>query len=136
MRLPTQKQTLDWVRERFPTRCDPDSRALKLGEEAGEVQGAVIKMGEGRKTLADLATETAQLVICAMALAESAGFDLNAAIEAEWERCGVRVWTNGAAEEPETSIRVEDLMAALEKSLAPFRDKSGGESTQRGGADG
>lgn len=83
--LPTQAQTLEWVRERWPDRTDPMWRALKLGEEAGEVQGAVVKMGQGRKTLADLATETAQLVICAMALAESAGFDLTSAIAAEWE---------------------------------------------------
>lgn len=86
--MPTQAQTLEWMRRRWPERTDPIWRALKLGEEAGEVQGAVIKMDEGRKTLADLSTETAQLVICAMALAESAGFDLEAAIATEWARCG------------------------------------------------
>jgi NTP pyrophosphatase (non-canonical NTP hydrolase) len=84
---PTQAQVLEWARQRWPERSDPLWRALKLGEEAGEVQGAVVKMAEGRKTLADLTTETAQLVICAMALAESAGFDLHSAITAEWERC-------------------------------------------------
>lgn len=83
---PTQAQTLEWVRERWPSRDTPMWRALKLGEEAGEVQGAVVKLSEGRKTLDDLAAETAQLVICAMALAESAGFDLQAEVRAEWER--------------------------------------------------
>lgn len=82
----TQAQTLEWVSERWPDRTDSMWRALKLGEEAGEVQGAVIKMAEGRKTLGDLAAETAQLVICAMALAESAGFDLQRSIAAEWAR--------------------------------------------------
>jgi len=86
--MPTQAQTLEWVRRQWPGHTDPRSRALKLGEEAGEVLGAVVKMDEGRKTLADLAMELAQLVICAMALAESAGIDLEQAIAAEWERVG------------------------------------------------
>jgi NTP pyrophosphatase (non-canonical NTP hydrolase) len=90
LEIPTQAQTLDWVKDLWPDKTDPSCRALKLGEEVGEVLGAVIKITEGRKTLVDLATETAQLVICAMALAESAGFDLRSAIAAEWERCGTR----------------------------------------------
>ena len=95
--MPTQAQTLEWVRERFPGRDDPERRALKLGEEAGEVLGAVIKIGEGRKTKDDLARELAQVVICAMALAESAEINLDSAIRAEWFVCGVRRWgaTNG-----------------------------------------
>ena len=48
--------------------------------------------GTGRKTGADLAQETAQLAICVMALAESAGFDLNAEIADEWERANHRIW--------------------------------------------
>lgn len=105
---PTQAQTLAWVRERWPDRTDPMWRALKLGEEAGEVQGAVVKMGEGRATLADLMTETAQLVICAMALAESAGFDLQLAIAAEWQRCGVRVWGCADGASPGDSVNERD----------------------------
>lgn len=84
---PTQADVFEWARDRWPDRVTPVWRALKLGEEAGEVQGAVVKMTEGRKSLDDLAQETAQLVICAMALAESAGFNLDAAVAAEWERC-------------------------------------------------
>lgn len=84
--MPDQAQTLAWVAERWPDRTALIWRAAKLGEEAGEVLGAVIKMDEGRKTLADLRMEVAQVVICAMALAESAGFDLFTAIADEYER--------------------------------------------------
>lgn len=89
---PTQADVLKWVEERWPSEVDPMWRALKLGEEAGEVQGAVIKMREGRESLSDLAIETAQLVLCAMALAESAGFDLLRETVAEWERRQTRGW--------------------------------------------
>lgn len=92
--VPTQAETLAWVRERWPDRCSPLHRVAKLCEEAGETIGAVIKMedGSGRKTEADVAQETAQTVICAMALAESVGFDLWAEVAAEYARCQVRVW--------------------------------------------
>lgn len=83
---PSQRDAFEYVRERWPWATDAQSRALKLGEEAGEVQGAVIKMGEGRKTIDDLRMELAQLVLCAMALAESAGFDLQEALGAEYQR--------------------------------------------------
>lgn len=84
---PTQADVLAWVRRRWPDRDTPLWRAAKAAEEAGEVIGAVVKMAEGRKTLADLAHETAQLVICAMALAESAGFELRQAVIEEWGLC-------------------------------------------------
>lgn len=83
--FPTQADTLAYVAERWPDRCTPIWRAAKLCEEAGEVMGAVIKMDEGRKTLADLRQETAQVVICAMALAQSAGFDIREAVSDEYE---------------------------------------------------
>jgi NTP pyrophosphatase (non-canonical NTP hydrolase) len=86
--FPTQAQALAWVRARWPERTAPIWRAAKLCEESGEVMGAVIKMGEGRKSLEDLRLESAQVVICAMALAESAGFDLWAAVADEWARLG------------------------------------------------
>lgn len=85
-RHPTQTDAYFFVHERWPWATDPKSRALKLGEEAGEVQGAVIKMSEGRKDLDDLRQETAQLVLCTMALAESCGFDLWEAVAEEYER--------------------------------------------------
>lgn len=83
---PTQAQTLAWVAQRWPDRTGLIWRAGKLCEEAGEVMGAVIKMDEGRKTLDDLRMETAQVVICAMALAEAAGFDLRNAVTDEYHR--------------------------------------------------
>lgn len=84
---PTQADVLAWVVARWPGRGTPHWRASKLCEEAGEVMGAVIKMDEGRKTLADLAQESAQATICLMALAESAGFDLMAEVAKEYDRC-------------------------------------------------
>lgn len=89
MTMPTQRQTLEWVAERWPDHCTPAWRAVKLAEEAGEVCGAVIKSSEGvdRKTAEDVAQETAQLVICAMALAETVGFNLFAEVEKEYRRC-------------------------------------------------
>lgn len=89
---PSQQEVLAWTRQRWPDKCDPVSRAMKVGEEAGEVIGAVVKMNEGRKTKADLAFECAQLVLCVQALAESAGFDLAEYVEAEWQTIQRRVW--------------------------------------------
>lgn len=89
---PAQADVLAWVAERWPDCTGPLWRAAKLCEEAGEVMGAVVKMHEGRKTLADLAQETAQVVICAMALAESAGFGLDAAVSDEFARCAGPAW--------------------------------------------
>jgi NTP pyrophosphatase (non-canonical NTP hydrolase) len=91
---PSQRQTLDFVKERWPHMADPQSRLNKLGEEYGEVVGAYVKVfdGTGRKTFADVAQETAQMVICAMALAESLCFDLEDEIADEWERATTRVW--------------------------------------------
>lgn len=93
--VPTQTETLAWVRERWPDRCDPLHRAAKMVEEAGETIGAVIKVDDGsaRKTWGDVAQEAAQTVICAMALAESVGFDLWTEVAAEYARCQVRTWT-------------------------------------------
>jgi NTP pyrophosphatase (non-canonical NTP hydrolase) len=94
--MPTQAQVLAWAAERWPDRTTPVWRAAKLCEEAGEVMGAVIKVGEGRKTNADVAQETAQAVICCMGVAESVGFDVWAEVAAEWARIGVP-----AASEPD-----------------------------------
>ena len=92
--VPTQKDTLDFVRVHWPKHVHVQARVNKLVEECGEVMGAWVKMGDGtgRKSITDLAQETAQLVICAMALAEAAGFDLENEIADEWERANVRVW--------------------------------------------
>lgn len=84
--FPSQTAVLAFIEQRWPELVTPIWRAAKLGEEVGEVLGAVIKIDEGRKTLADLEMECAQVVLCTMALAESVGFDLWSAVEAEYER--------------------------------------------------
>lgn len=88
----TQADALQFVRDRWPHRLRPEARALKLGEECGEVQGAVTKWLEGRDTVAHIAQETAQAIIVAMSLAESVGFDLAEAIDAEWALVQDRVF--------------------------------------------
>lgn len=85
--FPTQAQVLAWVAERWPDRTTTIWRAAKLCEESGEVMGAVIKMDEGRKTVADLRQESAQALICILGVAESAGFDVFEAVAQEYHRC-------------------------------------------------
>jgi len=86
---PSQRDVYLWVDRRWPTNTSPLDRAAKLCEEAGETIGAVIKWqtpGDGRKTVDDIAQETAQVVICALGLAESVGFNLRWEVNAEWKR--------------------------------------------------
>lgn len=90
--FPTQAQVLAWVAERWPDHTQPVWRAMKMGEEAGEVLGAVVKSELGLKPASQIAVETAQTVLCAMSLAESVGFDLWEAIVADWETMKTRVW--------------------------------------------
>lgn len=91
----TQADTLQFVVERWPERVAPEWRALKVSEEAGEVCGAMNKPWKGAK---EVEIETAQLIICAMSLAEAVGFDLFKAVAEEWERAIVRVWPQEATE--------------------------------------
>ena len=92
--LPAQAKALDFVRERWPSTVDPIWRAAKLCEEAGEALGAVIKSEQGisGKTTVDVAIETAQVVICALGLAEACGFDLLSEVWREWDICHERTW--------------------------------------------
>lgn len=83
--MPTQADALAWAAERGYD-ITPQGRAFKALEELGEVAEAIIKIPEGRKTPDDLRMETAQLALCVMGLAESAGFDLAAAVSEEWVR--------------------------------------------------
>lgn len=82
---PDQADVFAWVQRTFPDMTAPIHRAAKLAEEAGEVVGAVIKIAEGRKTKFDLADELGDLMLCALALADSAGIDLLAAAAMRWE---------------------------------------------------
>lgn len=90
--IPTQAQVLAWVEDRWPNTVDPICRALKLGEEAGEVCGAVIKQAQGIRTSSDVRQETAQVVMAALGLAESVGFDLWEAVADEWAEMATRTW--------------------------------------------
>ena len=70
-----------WRETRYPG-TSLEHRALKVGEEAGEVQRCVTRAAEGRSggTLANLRQEVADLVIAACGVASGAGFDLSDAL--------------------------------------------------------
>ena len=87
--FPTQAETLEFVRQRWPNRVEPIWRATKCAEEVGEVLATLNKPW---LTFEDTEKETAQLHICTMALAESVGFDLRQAVVAEWRRAQERIW--------------------------------------------
>ena len=72
-RTPSQAEVLAWVAERWPEHVTVPWRAIKVGEEAGEILGAVIKADLGIKPRSAIRTETAQTVICAMALGRGRG---------------------------------------------------------------
>ena len=92
---------LEFVRQRWPSRVAPIWRAAKCAEEAGEVLGALNKPW---LTAEDLEHEAAQLAICVMALAESAGFDLRQAIADEWRRANERVWPESRGRHVDTHM--------------------------------
>lgn len=69
-----------------------DGRLKKLGEEVGEVFGAVVALQEGRVGKFNIAQELAQTFMCLLGLSEAAGIDLDAAIRAEWSEMQSRVW--------------------------------------------
>lgn len=96
--MPTQVQVLAWVAERWPNYVSTVWRAMKTGEEAGEVLGAVIKADLGLKPRSEIRKETAQLVVCAMGLAEAEGFDLWNAVADEWQDMATRVWPTGTSD--------------------------------------
>lgn len=76
-----QTTTHLWRETRYPG-TSLEHRALKVGEEAGEVQRCVTRAAEGRSggSLADLSREVADLVIAACGVASGAGFDLSDAL--------------------------------------------------------
>lgn len=94
--LPSDAEVLAWVRARWPERCSLDARAIKLAEEAGEVVGAAVRLGEGRGSTAHLAKELAQLVMCIKGVAAVAGIDVEEAVRAEWAEMQHRQWEGAA----------------------------------------
>ena len=71
----TPAQVWEWAAKKYPTNSTVDRRLMKLAEEVGELNGAVIKRDEGRKTDADVAVELGDAVICLWAVAEALGLD-------------------------------------------------------------
>lgn len=92
-RVPRQAEVLAWVAARWPDYTSPVWRAMKAGEEAGEILGAVTKEELGLKPPGTIAVESAQAVLCIMSLAESVGFDLWEAVAADWETMKTRTWS-------------------------------------------
>jgi NTP pyrophosphatase (non-canonical NTP hydrolase) len=89
MRMPTQAQTLDFVRGRWPDRLPPIWRAGKCAEELGECFDVLNKSWVDND---HLRTEIAQLTICVMSFAESVGFPLWVAVAEEWALANERSW--------------------------------------------
>jgi len=79
-----QDEVGPWQRTRWPMTATVERTAMKVGEEAGEVLGAVIKCGEGRRTVEDVANELADVLITACACADLHGIDLQDAVSRRW----------------------------------------------------
>ena len=68
----------------YPSATSLLASAAKVGEEAGEVLGAAVKISEGRATLADLEDEMADVAIALAGFAGMLGIDLEAAVGRRW----------------------------------------------------
>jgi len=85
--------------QRQPWAGDPPAIvALGLGEEAGEVQRAVLKMHQGirgtkEEWIEEARKECGDVFIKLCAVASSLGFDLGQAITERWEIVRERDWT-------------------------------------------
>lgn len=89
--FPTQQDVMRWVEtKRLSTTVD--ARLKKLGEEVGEVFGAVVALDEGRLGKFNIAQELAQTTICLLGLAEALGIDLDIAVRTEWTQMQTRTW--------------------------------------------
>lgn len=83
------------LREAFPEMDLVHERTMKLAEESGEAVGAVLRylnMTRRTGTLYDVAEELADVVICAMTLAEALGLNLEYAVHAKSEKVMARGW--------------------------------------------
>lgn len=81
-----EKIIQEWRETRWPKPGDPDPwDAMKLGEEAGEVLGAVTKLAEERATMNDLADEMGDVLIALSVLAGRYGWTLDELRARRWE---------------------------------------------------
>lgn len=76
--------------ERFPNADTLKDVGLKLGEEAGEVQGAIVKLPEGRATTQDLKDEIGDVLICLSRLAASLDCTLEGLRAERWKQIEAR----------------------------------------------
>jgi NTP pyrophosphatase (non-canonical NTP hydrolase) len=75
---------VDWHIRRFPSQPSIERIALKLGEEAGELQSAVLAYAtKGDDGKGDVAEELADVLACLAVLARIFGVDL---IDAGWDK--------------------------------------------------
>lgn len=91
MIVPSQEAVMEWVQGKHLD-TSMRGRCMKLGEEVGEVFGAVVAMSEGLHTKFDLGQEMAQAVMCLKGLAQAAGLDLDTEVQKEWIRMQTREW--------------------------------------------
>ncbi len=79
-----------WRTERWPDDNDDRLIAAKLGEEAGEVLGAAIKIPEGRATVEDLCDEIGDTLIALAALAARHDRTLDGLLRRRWATVAAR----------------------------------------------
>lgn len=78
---------VDWHIRRFPIQPPTEQIAMKLGEEVGELQSAMLGvLTKGDDGKGDVAAEMADVLACLAVLARIFGVDL---IDAGWEKLAV-----------------------------------------------
>lgn len=109
----------DLLSERFPDADTMKDIGLKLGEEAGEVQGAIVKMPEGRATEDDLKDEIGDVLICLSRLAAKLDMSLEELRDRRWGVIANRgreeqtTTTDAEQSEDEFCITRRELMIGL-----------------------
>lgn len=106
---------IEKIDQAFPGRTAVEARCervIKLGEEAGEAQGAALRlMNMTRRTgdTAELAEELADVVITALAVARMFGIDMEDAIDRKVEK----MFARGFRDAPPSAELVDTAMTQL-----------------------
>lgn len=101
-RIEVERQTTDWIVEevgawqREKGWLDVLLKGAKLGEEAGEVIGALFKFSRGQDTVEHVAKEVGDVIIVLAGICDLLGIDLDDAIRSTWEHTKDRTWGSGA----------------------------------------
>lgn len=74
-----------------------DQIAMKLAEEAGEVCGSIIKMAEGRETIADLAEEVGDVLFVVSQMAAKLGTTTQALLAVACVKNAAKMAPNGVS---------------------------------------